>query len=115
MMNLGMEQRFHLVANFHGGAEVVNYPWDHQYTLHTDDAWYQSISRAYASSAQANSPSGYLEDLNNGITNAHSGMLPPVTARLDKLRCQRSRGYHRSIQHQKPRSKYPAGLLDLQL
>lgn len=69
MMNLGMEQRFHLVANFHGGAEVVNYPWDHQYTLHTDDAWYQSISRAYATSAQANSPSGYLEDLNNGITN----------------------------------------------
>lgn len=69
MMNLGMQERFHLVANFHGGAEVVNYPWDHQYTLHTDDQWYQSISRAYATSAQNNSPAGYLTYLNNGITN----------------------------------------------
>ncbi|MCD8479222.1 MAG: carboxypeptidase regulatory-like domain-containing protein [Candidatus Cloacimonetes bacterium] len=69
MMNLGLEQRFNLVANFHGGAEVVNYPWDHQYNLHVDDAWYQSISRAYATSAQTNSPAGYMTYLNNGITN----------------------------------------------
>jgi len=69
MMNLGMQERFHLVANFHGGAEVVNYPWDHQYNLHVDDAWYQSISRAYATSAQNNSPAGYMTYLNNGITN----------------------------------------------
>jgi hypothetical protein len=69
MMNLGLQERFHLVANFHGGAEVVNYPWDHKYDLHADDAWYQTISRAYASSAQDNSPAGYLDDLNDGITN----------------------------------------------
>jgi hypothetical protein len=69
MMNLGLAQRFPLVANFHGGAEVVNYPWDHQSSLHVDDAWYQSISRAYATSAQNNSPAGYLTYLNNGITN----------------------------------------------
>jgi len=69
MMNLGLAERFNLVANFHGGAEVVNYPWDHQSTLHVDDAWYQVISRAYATSAQNNSPAGYLDDLNNGITN----------------------------------------------
>ncbi|MCB5278774.1 MAG: carboxypeptidase regulatory-like domain-containing protein [Candidatus Cloacimonetes bacterium] len=69
MMALGMQERFHLVANLHGGAEVVNYPWDHKYDLHVDDAWYQSISRAFATSAQNNSPSGYLDDLNNGITN----------------------------------------------
>ncbi len=69
MMNLGMQERFNLVANFHGGAEVVNYPWDHQSTLHADDAWYQSISRAYATSAQNHSPAGYMTYLNNGITN----------------------------------------------
>ena len=69
MMNLGLAERFNLVANFHGGAEVVNYPWDHQSTLHVDDAWYQVISRAYATSAQNHSPAGYLDDLNNGITN----------------------------------------------
>lgn len=69
MMNLALSQSFRLVANFHGGAEVVNYPWDFQAALHADDAWYQSISRSYASSAQANSPAGYLTFLNNGITN----------------------------------------------
>lgn len=69
MMNLGLQQGFDLVANFHGGAEVVNYPWDHRYDLHADNTWYMSISRAYASSAQNNSPSGYMTYLNNGITN----------------------------------------------
>lgn len=69
MINLGLQERFHLVANIHGGAEVVNYPWDHKSTLHVDDAWYQSISRAYATSAQSHSPAGYLTYLNNGITN----------------------------------------------
>ncbi|MCB5252955.1 MAG: M14 family zinc carboxypeptidase [Candidatus Cloacimonadaceae bacterium] len=69
MMGLALAQSFRLVANFHGGAEVVNYPWDFQAALHADDAWYQSISRAYASSAQAHSPAGYLTFLNNGITN----------------------------------------------
>lgn len=69
MMNLANAQNFVLCANFHGGAEVVNYPWDHTYTLHPDNSWYSAISRAYASSAQINSPAGYLDDYNNGITN----------------------------------------------
>ncbi len=44
------------VANFHGGAEVVNYPWDDwtssTYT-HPDAAWFITESKAYADTAKA--------------------------------------------------------------
>jgi hypothetical protein len=57
-----------LAANFHSGAEVVNYPWDTWTTFHTDDSWYRKISREYADTVHANSPEGYMTFRNNGIT-----------------------------------------------
>jgi hypothetical protein len=60
-----------LAANFHGGAEVVNYPWDTWMRLHPDDPWYRYISRSYADTVHMNGPPGYLTDLENGITNGH--------------------------------------------
>lgn len=72
MMSLADSNRFVLSANFHGGAEVVNYPWDAWSRLHPDNNWYYMISRKYADTAQANSPSGYLNDLNNGVTNGYA-------------------------------------------
>ncbi len=66
---------FALIANFHGGAEVVNYPWDTwsntgtNSRIHADQTWYQFISRLYADTCQFYSPSGYMTYLNNGITN----------------------------------------------
>ncbi len=57
-------------ANFHGGAEVVNYPWDTWQTYdpgesgyhspHPDDSWFQLVSREYADSAHFYSPAGYF-------------------------------------------------------
>ncbi|MCX7610807.1 MAG: M14 family zinc carboxypeptidase [Ignavibacterium sp.] len=66
---------FSLIANIHGGAEVINYPWDRWSNvgsgskIHADQTWYQYISRLYADTAQFYSPSGYMTYLNNGITN----------------------------------------------
>ncbi len=70
MMNFMAAKHFVLAANFHGGAEVVNYPWDTWSTRHADDNWYINISRAYADTAHIYN-SAYMTDLNNGITNGY--------------------------------------------
>ncbi|MBQ3354923.1 MAG: T9SS type A sorting domain-containing protein [Bacteroidales bacterium] len=67
-MQLAEENNFVMGANYHGGAEVMNYPWDNTYTLHADDAWYQLISHEYADLTHQMS-SSYMTDYNNGITN----------------------------------------------
>jgi murein tripeptide amidase MpaA len=75
MMNLFASHHFVLSANFHGGDEVVNYPWDTWAKLHPDDSWYQTISKAYADTVHANSPSGYMvgpDGFGNGVTNGYT-------------------------------------------
>ena len=67
-MDLAQNNNFVMGANYHGGAEVMNYPWDNTYTLHSDDAWYQLISHEYANLCHQVS-SSYMTDYNNGITN----------------------------------------------
>lgn len=62
---------FVMSANFHGGAEVVNYPWDTWADLHADDLWYQMISHEYADTCQEYSPDGYISGFNDGITNGY--------------------------------------------
>lgn len=68
MMAFMKQIRPNLSANIHSGAEVVNYPWDHKYARHPDDAWYVLISREYADEARAVN-SGYLNLYPSGITN----------------------------------------------
>ena len=71
MMDLAEAQNFVLSVNFHGGEEVVNYPWDTWATLHADDDWYQEISRTYADTVHVHSPTGYMDGYDNGITNGY--------------------------------------------
>ena len=67
-MQLAEDYPFTMAANFHGGAEVVNYPWDNTYTLHADDDWYQLISREYADLCHEIDTT-YMIGFDNGITN----------------------------------------------
>ena len=60
-MTLADNNHFVLSANFHGGTEVVNYPWDNTYTRHPDDDWFFFISKEYAVNCQNNSPNGYMD------------------------------------------------------
>ena len=71
-MDFADNQDFVMSANMHGGAEVVNYPWDTWAKLAADDNWWEYVSREYADIVHANSPSGYLTDLDNGITNGYA-------------------------------------------
>lgn len=54
----------------HGGAEVLNYPWDTWQRRHADDSWLQEICRSYADTAHIYDPQ-YLTSFNNGITNGY--------------------------------------------
>ncbi len=69
MMNFVENTKPVLSANFHSGAELVNYPWDTWQRLHPDNDWFVSISRHYADTVHLNSPDGYFDDFDNGITN----------------------------------------------
>lgn len=64
MMNFGAEHNFTLSFNTHGGAEVINYPWDSWYSsqkTHADDNWWQFVSKEYADTVFLYSPSGYMK------------------------------------------------------
>lgn len=62
-MTLEGSTHFVLSANLHGGAEVVNYPWDYTLDRHPDDTWWQLVSKEYADNVQADGPAGYFTDV----------------------------------------------------
>jgi predicted deacylase len=56
-MDFATQHHFIAATNFHGGAEVVNYPWDTWATLSADDAWWQYVSHEYADTAKSHASS----------------------------------------------------------
>lgn len=71
-MQFAEDYQFTMAAHYHGGAELMNYPWDNNYERHADDAWWQLVSREYADLAQDAAQSTdpyYMNDEENGITN----------------------------------------------
>lgn len=70
-MNFAAQHDFVASANFHGGVEVVNYPWDTWSTRSADDAWWQLVSREYADVAHLHAVAGYMTYLDNGVTNGY--------------------------------------------
>ena len=76
MIKFLRKHKFVISANFHSGAEVVNYPWDlklssFRSSVHADDNWFMNISRAYADTVHFFSGTGYMTDQSNGITRGY--------------------------------------------
>ena len=72
MIRFMRKHKFVISANFHSGAEVVNYPWDKWSRLHADDSWFYTISRAYADTVHAHAVAGYMTDEMNGVTDGYA-------------------------------------------
>ncbi|WP_299112134.1 M14 family zinc carboxypeptidase [uncultured Winogradskyella sp.] len=61
-MNFADQHNFVIAANFHGGIELVNYPFDNAYAssqyTHADGDWYEHVSVEYATHCQADAIAG---------------------------------------------------------
>jgi hypothetical protein len=71
-MNFADQDTFTMGANFHGGSEVVNYPWDTWPRLTADNAWWYYVSREYADTVHSHAPLGYMNQQNNGVTDGYA-------------------------------------------
>jgi len=70
MLDFGSAHNFTMSANFHGGAEVYNYPWDtweSNVKVHADDLWWQYVGHKFANTCHAQN-NNYMQDLDNGVT-----------------------------------------------
>ncbi len=60
---------FTMGGNYHGGAEVMNYPWDPVYTDHADKNWYEYTCTKYVQVARQAYSSYMTDTYSDGVTN----------------------------------------------
>ena len=74
LMDLAQEYLFTMAANYHGGSEVMNYPWDTHPSLHADDEWWKMVCHEYADQCHE-WDSNYMnmphQNADNGIINGY--------------------------------------------
>lgn len=66
MIDFSNQHNFAIGINFHGGALVINYPWDYTYSLAPDDELIRDLSLTYSSH---NLPMYNSSEFAQGITN----------------------------------------------
>lgn len=74
MISLLNEHDFVLSANFHGGIELLNFPWDSwksNHKLHADHNWWEFVMYEYIDTVRVNAPSNYMTGMGDGVT--HGG------------------------------------------
>ena len=80
-MNFAAAHSFVMSANFHGGAELTNYPWDYYTTTERaqpDASWWISVCKEYVDTCKsAASNNGYMTE------QAYTGAYPGVTEGAD--------------------------------
>ena len=68
-MAFGDSLLFTMSANYHGGAEVMNYPWDAVYDDHADKDWYEYVCTEYVRIARQVYSSYMSDTYSDGVTN----------------------------------------------
>lgn len=82
MMNFAESRNIVLSANLHGGAELINYPWDTWCERHPDDIWFFDLSMEWATAAQEDGPAGYMNDCRQPLCTSEQ-CVPGVTNGAD--------------------------------
>ena len=71
MMDYADEHNFVMSSNLHGGAEVMNFPWDtwtSSEKTHADDDWFIEICTTYVQTARQVNPNFMTSVTSSGIT-----------------------------------------------